>query len=452
MTRRVGVALLALLVLGVALTAFSATSRFSRSRSILKQDGMAYFMYTRSLVVDLDTDVTAEIDQIRRFDEDATEAIDRYVAVNPSTGRVELPWPVGIAFVMAPFYTVGWLVELGAATVSGRAPDTFGVIPITFYALGCVLLACLGVWWTIRACRGVADRDPATIAALAVALGGPLVFYTFFHPTMVHSASFGLMAGWTLLWQQGWRERPRWALLGGLLGLLVAMRYQNVMFGVLLLALVIHRGRAEGARPAIKGAAMAAAGGAAVLSLQVIHLIINHGLFTGATHLSEEPGSIAGNVFDFTSPYILHVLFSPKHGAFYWAPVLAIGFGGLLAAAVQRQTWAAAAVATILAHVWLIGTLGEINWSGAAAFGMRYLTECTPLFALGLAVLLQASGRRLRRAWIPALGALVAFNLALTVPYSLRVISQEEAVTWPEMARGIGRSVGAIRERLGSGQ
>lgn len=451
MSRRIRIALVAILVLGAALTTFTVTSRFSRSQSILKQDGMAYFMYTRSLVVDLDTDVTAEIGQIERFDEDATEAVERYAAVNPATDRVELPWPVGIAFVMAPFYGLGWLVEVGVAAMAGRAPDTFGTIPVTFYALGCVLLACLGLMWTVRICRTVADRGPALVAALAAALGGPLVFYTFFHPTMAHAVSFGLTAAWTLTWLQGWVDgRPRWALLGALLGLLVVVRYQNVVFGVLLLALVIRHVRAHGAGAGLRGAALAAAGGAVLISLQVVHLITNHGLFAGAAAAAPtDATTVAGNTFDFTSPHLLDVLLSPKHGAFYWAPVLAIGFAGLLAAAVRRRGWAIAAVVTIMAHVWLIGTLDVPNWSGAAAFGMRYLTECTPLFALGLAVLLQAAGPRLRRAFVPALAALVAFNLALIVPYSLRVMSQEDAVTWPEMARAIGASVHELGARLG---
>ena len=474
--RALRVALVALLILGVSLAVFSATTRFSRSRSILKQDGLGYLLYTRSLVLDLDTDITDDVALVQgRFTPDATESIDRF-ARRDAAGRVTLPWPVGIAYVMAPFYAVGWVTEVAVAGLRGRPPDTFGTIPVTAFALGSVLLSCLGVLWTFRLCCRFTERRMALVATGAAALGGPLVFYTFFHPTMSHGASFGLGAAWLGLWFDAWGDPPgrrppgpltesptpeapnspaeapgdarRLLLLGALFGLLVTIRYQSILLFPLPLALVVRRLRADGLRRATGVAARLGGAFLAVAALQLVHLAVNGGQGMGA---DDHGVSAAGNSFALLSPHFFEVLFSPKHGAFYWAPTLFLGALGLVLAA-RHDARFALLIGVVLLNTWLIGTLEDINWSAAAAFGMRYFTELTVVFALGLAALLQAAPARARRALVPVLALLALFNLALTVPYSLRVISQEDAVTWPEMARGIAESGGALMSKLRGGR
>jgi len=432
-------------VLAVGAGTFSAAILKSPTRSLLKQDGMAYFLYARSLVLDLDFDVTADLAAIRgRFNVGATEAVDRFAREVPQTGRVVLPWPVGVGAVMAPFYAGGLAVEYLLAAVAGRDADTLGAACELGFATGSLIWAWIGFWLAVAACRRVtvrpgAPRGPPAIAMLAVlatGLAGPLVFYTFFHPAMSHAPSFGLVAALVLIWWRAWDHGAsvlRFAALAGLCGLVAILRYQNVLFGILPAALLVR----EALRVGLKGAAIRAAAGAAAFAIpaaiQVGHVVASYGgLDTGAALRDTQ------NPLDPTSPHFLDALFSCRHGAFYWAPLLGVGAAGLLAAAV-REGWGRLFLATFLAEAWLIGSLsGDNNWYASAAFGMRYLIECTPLFSAGLAwFCLRAEPRAGIRTQAMVLVVPVAFNLALILAYSLRTIPQAECVTWSRMVSGI---------------
>lgn len=433
----------------VGAATFAVTVRWSRTGSVLKQDGLAYLLYTRSLVFDLDTDLTGDFDDLPgRFNAETTEAVDRFRRTSPVTGRDTLPWPIGVAFFQAPFYAVGCGVEAGVAALGGRPPDWLGPIPQTAFAAGTLFWSLLGFWVTVLCCQEVADRRAAFLAALAAALTGPLVFYTFFHPTMSHGVSFALAATLTLLWLRAWRAeapapRRTWILLGGVLGAMLAVRYQNVVFGALPAALVAREALRRGLLPGLRAAGLVGAGALLPVAIEVAHLIVNHGLFRQDLRSVEDTAAALGQSdLALSSPHFLDVLFSCKHGAFYWAPFLAVGFVGLLLAGVRRQRWAWVLVATILGHAYVVGTLHEIAWSAAAAFGMRYLTECAPLFALGLAALMTAGAARVRLAWWwGAAGVFAAGNGLLLAAYSLKTISQEACVPWPEMVDGVGRAI-----------
>lgn len=445
-------------VIGVA--TFTVTIRWSRTQSVLKQDGLAYLLYTRSLVLDLDTDVTGDLDTLpARLGMDATESVERYRRVNPITGRDTLPWPIGVAFFQAPFYAAGLLGEALVATAEGRPVDTLGTIPQVTFAAGTLFWSLLGFWVTVRLCREeLGQRGAALLATLAAAFTGPLVFYTFFHPTMSHGVSFALVATLTFLWLQLWREAPgaaparRWAFLGLVVGAMLAVRYQNVVFGLLPAALLVRVAHRHGLRPGLRAAGWAAAGAFLPVALEVAHLVVNHGLF-GRSDVASVAGAanaLGQENVRLWSPRFLDVLVSCQHGAFYWAPFLAVGFAGLVWAGVRGRGWAWVLVATILGHAWLVGSLQEIIWSGAGAFGMRYLTECAPFFALGLAVWMSAAAARARLAWWGgAAGVFAAANGLLIVAFSLRTISQEACVTWPEMASGVGRALQLLLGRAG---
>jgi hypothetical protein len=456
LTQRRAVATVALAFAFAAVT-FTATSKWSRSASILKQDGLAYFLYTRSLVLDLDTDVTADIAALpAHFNPSAREAVDRYAMHSPATGRVVLPWPIGVAIAMAPAYAVGLAAEAAASALSGRHSDSFSPVVVWVYAFGALAWVLFGVALVLRLCRRIVPEPDALIATAATALAGPLVFYAFFHPTMSHAPSFALTAllvdRWHARWERGTGGPLELAALGGLVGLLAIVRYQNALFGLLLVALVV-REVASGPRwPAIRAALAGVAAALVPMALQALHLARNLGFGGGD---GPSAANAAQNAIDPSSPHFFDVLLSCQHGAFYWAPVLALGFVGLVGLAVRGRSWAWVLTACVLAQVYLIGTLSDINWSGAASFGMRYLTECTPMFALGLASLIHDGVGRAgaakvvpRKIWTLGLAALVAWNGALILAYSVRAISQEACVTWGEMASGAARAVAGILARL----
>ncbi|MBV8202748.1 MAG: hypothetical protein JOZ15_19195 [Acidobacteria bacterium] len=481
------VGLSALLATGIAAAALPLVAAHTGGW-VLRNDGAAYFLYARALVLEGSTDPTAGYRRLdAHFPRDPSgplAALRESVRTMPGTGRVALPWPVGAGVLMAPFYALGWGAEQLAAARSGRPPDSFGAIPQACYGLGAVVYGLLGFWASYLAAARVADAGASGIAVTALIFAGPAAFYIFFHPTMAHAPSFGLAALlvllWWRLWDAGQAGVAELAGLALLLGLLVLVRYQNVVFGVLPAALwarLAGRRQWRTASAAVGVALVAGLAYAAPLTIEVSHLwhsgelqlakplswLAASGRSNGAVPAAPAPATPSGgrsaaaaglpagaagslvlaqNGFDFTSPHLLDVLVSCQHGAFYWTPVLGLGAAALAFQAL-RHGWARVLGAVLLGSVYLAGCLvGRTNWSGDNSFGMRYLTESVPLLAPALAAWIALAAHPAARwAWTLGLALLVAANGLLMLAFARGTISHNLCVTYPQMAAGIVRAL-----------
>ncbi len=450
---------------------------------LFRHDGTGYFLYTHSIVTDFDTEVTDDYLELNaRVPADSPAMSGLRTRREAVPENVSLPWPIGPGVVMAPFYAAGYGCEWLIAEASGRDPDPFGLVPQFAFGLGSLFYGWLGIWATFLCCRRLAAGSIAWGATLALLAGGPAVFYIFFHPTMAHAASLGLVSLYLLLWWRRWDGEPQSggnrsiAILGLLAGLMVIVRYQNAIFGILLAALLLREARRTSWRTAFHSGVIAGLACLAPISLQVMHLTMVQGVAVqgeGAQDWQSEDLTLGRNLMDVSSPYFFDALFSCRHGAIYWAPIIGVGLLGLLVAG-RSAGWARLFVLVILADVYLIGCLrgppelmvsltappsaDETNWSGGHAFGMRYLTECMPLLAAGLAAGLSSLSSRSRRgakvrsgAWwaaVAGVGVLVALNSLLLLAYGMGTIDRVECVTWGEMAVGAGQ---ALTELLGGG-
>lgn len=432
--RAVVASLLIVLVAGVA--AHSIVVVASESRSVVKWDGVAYFLFARTIVVDRDFDVASELEMASGYFEQVSVAdVRSFTYVSPTSGRVRLPWPLGSGVVMAPFYAIGWVAETSIATVTNRPADSYGNLPQRFFAVGSLVYCWLGMLCSYLICCAIAPRAQAALAVASVFLGGTLAFYTMVQPAMMHAASFG-MAGlavylWWPMWHQ-WPQSKRMAVLGAVVGALLTVRYQNALFALLPAVLAVKVAWYQGLRRMAMVTAATLGGFMVPASLLVVYEF----WFAGARVPSAAEFIAAGrNPLDWSSPHFLDVLFSCQHGLMYWTPVLGLGLIGLCLAA-RRCPWARVFVAITLANVWVIGGLESQagNWSGGAAFGARYLTESSVFFAAGLAWLMAAVWKKLSlMAASLILGTLVVANLLLMGLFVTKQISPIGCVTHRDM-------------------
>jgi hypothetical protein len=449
--------ILAVLLAGMA--TFTVTA-ITTSGSLIWSDGLPYFLYSRSLALDFNTDLTNEFNDLQtRYPPDSKllGPLNDWSRRNQKTGRITTPWPIGMGIVMLPFYAAGYAVEYSVATISGRAPDSYGLITQYFYCTGALAFGLLGFWSIFLCCREVTDSERiAYLASFGIIFAGPAVFYIFFNPSMAHAPSLGLLSLLTLFWLRQWRHgsSPRgMALLGILLGFAAIVRYQNVLFGILPAALLLREAVRVGLFRAMKTGAAGFATLVLPASLQLLHL---H--YFGSSDLpaiASQGGAIqvSGYPLDPASPYFFDVLFSSRHGAYHWAPVLLAGTAGALLAG-TRKSWAWPLLLVFIANTYLIGALGMAytntlgasgttndwlhHWNGASSFGMRYLTECAPVFAIGLAVLIQATPTRVGRLLWPAiLITLIIWNQLLILAYGLNTISRSYSLSYTDMLYGI---------------
>ncbi len=445
------------LTLAVGSCTFSATIALSRAGTLVKTDGLAYFLYARSAVIDFDTDITNEFETLdRRIPEgydNMMVALRKHGKRHPETGKIVVPWPVGSGLVMVPFYALGWWAELTVSTLQGRPADSYGLIPQFFYGTGSLVygwLAFWGTWWCCRRVVGaqrIAGLPIAATAPLVMFATGSTVFYLFISPSMAHGASVGLVALLLCLWWRHWDGESRGLVLPGLLlGSMMTVRYQNTMFFPLLVASVLREWHRSSFREAARQAVTGVLATLVPLTVQVVHYLAMHG--TSRSEIDVGSGGLAleQNQVSPLSPGFFDVLFSCLHGALYWTPIVAVGLAGLFWAA-RSASWARVFLLTFTVHVYLIGALAD--GTAGHAFGMRYLIENSPLLAVGLAFLLQraAASRGATRGLLALLVLLGLWNGLLILAFGTGTISGTHCVTHAEMVRGVGETL----TRLGGG-
>src|SRR6202035_2361366 len=105
------------------------------------------------------------------------------------------------------------------------------------------------------------------------------------------------------------------------------------------------------------------------------------------------------------SPYFLAVLFSSEHGLLSWTPVIALACIGIVIFALREPRVGGAILAAIIAFYVFIACYPD--WAGISSFGNRFFVSLTPLFVLGLGILLErvATLFRARRAALAAASA-----------------------------------------------
>jgi hypothetical protein len=460
------------LTLIIGLIAFRVTAS-ATSGFLVWSDGLAYFFHARSLVLDGNSDITNEFEEFdRRYplkpkESSVMDSVRRNVSRHADSNLVVSPWPIGMGMVLAPFYALGFVAESVIANFEGREADTYGIVPQYFFCFGSLVFGWLGFWATYLCCRQVADQSRSYLAAASAVFGGPAAFYIFINPSMAHAVSFGLTSILVLLCWRRWVAGTVWhamLLPGFILGLLVAIRLQNALFGLLLVAVVIR----ELCRSGWLRAAAGAAAGLATSAIPMAALLM-HSAAYGPVHskFTIQQGGIAligSYPVHLKSPFFFDVLFSCRHGAFYWAPILAFGALGLVWA-IRRESWAVVLLSVFLLNVYLIGGIGIIDpngrpatfdisnwnghWKGGASFGMRYLTECTALFAVGLATLLNIwRTQKAKLLWSIGLSALVVWNSLLMLAYGLNTVSRTYCVRYDDMWHGVTQAIGGIVRRL----
>jgi hypothetical protein len=164
-------------------------------------------------------------------------------------------------------------------------------------------------------------------------------------------------------------ENRNWMLIGLSLGWLGLMRPQDLIFGIIALALL-----------RITDLPTFATGVAVGFLPQLIAWQILYGKFWVSPYLS------GGEYFDFRSPHILAVLFQPPFGLFTMAPIMLAGLIGLF--------WFKHDYDRKLKYYLLVVIILQIilvsawnTWWQGASYGGRMFVSMLPVFSLGIAVM-----------------------------------------------------------------
>ena len=162
------------------------------------------------------------------------------------------------------------------------------------------------------------------------------------------------------------------------------------------------------------------------------------GLVLGTLALLADVAS--GARLSLARPSVLDSLFASRHGILFWTPLLTLALVGLVlrAARGHRDALGALSALSLLA---LVNASLRPWWSGG--FGNARFLPALPLFALGLATLLEvlrtSAERRPLRVAALAGALLVAWNLLLMAQYRAELIPRDDTVSFPAVAENSAR-------------
>lgn len=404
-----------------------------RYGQLIVGDGIYYYVYLRSAVLDHDLDFLNDYTIYQSFNtEDPVKKQEMLDRKTPNGMAANL-FSVGPAVLWSPVY----LLTRGIAGLLGRAGDGFSYwdqAPILFTSIG---YGFVGVLLLYRMIAGMFSRPAALISILAIWLGTNVVYYMGVSPSASHVLSFFASALFVYLWWRGrnGRTRANWFVWGLSAGLMALVRWQDILIVVLaLFEWVVNSGwRIAHSKSQIANGAGETTYGRLRINWDGLgSAVLNGGLFVVAMVLAFLPQMYAwqvlygspvtapqgGGFFQFLHPELLNVWFSTKRGLFSWSPILIFGLVGLVPLYRKNRLLAAAAIVIFLLESYVNSIVND--WWGGEAFGARRFISLMPFFALGLAAFIDWVRPRISQpVLIAALAAFLVWNNLFLVQYSL---------------------------------
>jgi len=412
----------------------------------VRGDGVGYYAFARAPLIDhslnFEHDYIAANTSFReaRLDEHS----EPKEIFRTRTGYLDNHFTVGPAILWAPFLLLAHGGVLLARTLGSQvAADGFSAPYRLAMAFGTAFWGFLGLLLAFRLARQYAGDLRAFLATLAIWWASSLPVYMYFNPSWSHAHSAFAVSLFVFYWHQTRERRTlrQWLMLALIAGLMLNVYYANAMLLMILVvealrdyAAVFHRG---------VGTAAAAS-----------QLLAKHLLFTAVTLLCLLPTFVTryivyGNPFEsgyasiqnwaWRSPYFLAVLFSSEHGLFSWTPLLLLATVGLVLFKWREPRAGTPLLAGALAFYLFIACYPD--WAGISSFGNRFFISLTPLFILGLSVLLARVAALFRSQLAAVAGAsvlLAAFmlwNAAFMFQWGEHLIPPRGPISWREMIR-----------------
>jgi hypothetical protein len=394
-------------------------------------DDSFYYFWLPAVVIDHDLDFSKQLAHSGTVDPPARDA--GLLQPRTATGLLPNKYPPGWALGSLPFF-------LAAHAMAPAGGTGFEPVYLLAVWLGQILYGAVGLWMAVSIVRRLIPEGAAAVAVLAVWLASPLVYYQTIRVSLVHSQLFALaMAIYWLALRvaDGDDRRCIWWALGFCSAMLVATRNIDVVYLAFpAVALVRHLRSWRAA----KWLALGVAGPAAV---QLVAWKILFGSWLVYSYGDEK--------FCFTDMHLAEVLFSPRHGWFYWHPLLLVGMLAFFWWTLRRPVaWTMAGSLVVIIGL----NAAWPCWWFASSFGNRGFEVATFFCMLGLAVLFSVT--RHRPAWRRGLAAAVTlavmWNLILLSLFVTRHIPRDEAVTYGDAKCALvawisGRSAGQDARR-----
>jgi hypothetical protein len=418
----------------------------------VRGDGVGYYAFARAPLIEHSfnferdyIDANTGFREARLDDRGQPKQIFR-----TRTGHLDNHFTVGPAMLWMPFLLLAHAGVLSARALGSHvAADGFSAPYRLAMAFGTAFWGFLGLLLAFRLARQYVGDLWAFLATVAIWGSSSLPVYMYFNPSWSHAHSAFAVALFIFYWHQTREQRTlrQWFVLALIAGLMLNVYYANAP---LLMILVVE---------ALRDYAAAFRRGP-VRAIVVSQLIAKHLLFVAVTLISMIPTFVTrqivyGSAFEtgygsvqnwaWRSPYFLAVLFSSEHGLFSWTPLLLLATAGLFLFNWHEPRVGTPLLSAALAFYVFIACYPD--WAGISSFGNRFFVSLTPLFVLGLGVLLARTAVlfRSRRAAVATasivLAAFMLWNTAFMFQWGAHLIPPRGPISWNQMIRNQFRVV-----------
>jgi hypothetical protein len=354
---------LLLLLLFAGYRALELHPRFYRS--VLWSDSEGYYLYLPALF-------------INGGFEDLPVRTEEQFPMYEETNKRFTKYTCGLAMMELPFF----LGAHGLTLATGGEADGYSRYYVRALQLAALVYGFLGLLLLKRLLEKHFSRGVTFLTIVGLFLGTNLYHYVIQEPSMSHVYSFFLFACFVWLTPTFYRQ-PGWklfALMGGLLGLIVLIRPTNILI-VLYLLLYGIRSRAEAAgRLRFIGRHFKALLVAPVASFIVFIPQFWYWKYISGDWLIYSYGEEG---FNWLNPRIDMVLFHVKNGWLYYSPMAGLSILGCLLGC-WKNRYNIAPIFLIWALLLYI-TSSWWNWWFGGAFGHRNFVEYYLLLAFSYA-------------------------------------------------------------------
>lgn len=350
-------------------------------------DGIFYFSWVRSIVVDRDINFANEF--------------TRFGVSAPGNKH-----PIG-----APLFWLPWYAQ-AHATIRGSGYELPYQLLVGFTS---VLAALAGSVLLYRLLLSFFSRTTSMLTVVSIALTTNLFFYGSLDPVNSHAVSFfAATAFLSFLFSKN--VHP--FLTGCALGFCALVRPQDAALGLLAIPrfIVIPAHPSERLRA-----------GAGIQRKHAFPKFILGAILTFSPQLLAwyalygtpwtSPYLTRGESFDFLHPHILEVLFSPRNGLFLYSPMLLLGLIGFF---FWKHRFRSVFFCAFLFVLFI--TASWSTWWQGASYSGRMLVSMLPVLSFGLAALfrrLAKHGLKSRDILIILVGPLTILNMLFIFFYLL---------------------------------
>ncbi len=341
---------------------------------LFSSDGLGYYMYTHSLIIDGDLDFRNEYAILRPGDK----------LVATPTGLIPNQYAIGVGLLWAPFFlVVHFILSMGNRIVGGIDTSGYSYPYQASICVGSIVYGYLGIVLMYKTIARFFINS-ALLAVILIWLATNVLYYMVAEPSMSHMVSLFAVSLLVYLWL---RLRPvsrkrDWLILGLASGLVAIVRQPDATFMVLpvLDALLDTLKRRAGYSKLVINLVVFGAGFFAIFSIQMTAWLLLYGnpLFSGYFYDGTQG-------FQWLSPRIYDMLFSPWRGIFSLHPITIFAVAGLLMLAQTHRRLASLIAVGFAIQVYLIGA-----WATQGdSFGGRMFISSYPVLALGLAAFIE---------------------------------------------------------------